>query len=157
MSIRSWSTALTLLGGLLALIPSELVAQKKSRDLITQEDLLALGQPELSLFDAVRRLRPHFLEPPRGVRTLAGTRTTRGTEGVGLVGGGTVRSGSSGIAPTAVYVDGSKHVGLEALRTIVVRDVEEVRYLDPNKSQDEYGISVNGGAVAVKLRKLGAP
>ena len=37
------------------------------------------------------------------------------------------------------------------LVTIMAKDVKEVRYLDPNRSQNEYGTTANGGAIVVKL------
>jgi hypothetical protein len=39
------------------------------------------------------------------------------------------------------------------LETILTLDAEEVRYLDPGKAQDLYGITHNGGAIAVKRYK----
>jgi hypothetical protein len=106
--------------------------QKKSRDLITREEILESAQKNGDLYQIVRSLRPHFLAPPRGVRTVTGT-----------------------IAPVALYVDDLKRTGVEDLRMIKPETVWEIHYLDPTKAEEEYGITHNGGAILVTLRKGG--
>ena len=80
----------------------------------------------------IRGLRPHFLAPARGIRTL----------------GGGLRP------PTALYVDGVRE-DANVLRTIMASSVIEVRYLDPSRSEGEYGPTAAGGAVVVKRSKTG--
>jgi hypothetical protein len=43
--------------------------------------------------------------------------------------------------------------GLDGLQQISAADVDEVRYLEPAKAQETYGITVSGGAVLVTLNK----
>src|SRR5947209_3929012 len=45
-------------------------AQKKQRDLITREEILASAKKDQDLFAAIKSLRPRFLDPPRGVHSL---------------------------------------------------------------------------------------
>jgi len=113
------------------LLPAVSHAQKKERDRVKREEILASGQQEQDLFLALRALRPRFLEPPPGVRTL----------------------GNSMQIPTAVVVDGKRMGGLETLHAIVASTVEEVRYLEPSRAGTEYGQMASGGAVVVKLFK----
>jgi hypothetical protein len=113
------------------LLPAVSHAQKKERDRVKREEILASGQQEQDLFLALRALRPRFLEPPPGVRTL----------------------GNSMQIPTAVVVDGKRMGGLETLHAIVASTVEEVRYLEPSRAGTEYGQMASGGAVVVKLLK----
>jgi hypothetical protein len=115
--------------------PSLVTAQKKQRDLITRDELLASAQERQDLYTAIRSLRPHFLQPPRGIRTM----------------------GAAPPAPAALYVDGNRQGELDGLRMIQTIDTEEVRYLDPNKAQEEFGISHSGGAVMVRLLKRAGP
>jgi hypothetical protein len=124
--------ALILAGALLPLTPAECLGQKRQRDRITREEILQSAQRELDLYQVIRSLRPHFLEPPPGVRTLGGAERP---------------------APVAVYVDGRRETGLDALRTIMADRVEEVRHLDATRSESEFGPMANGGAVVVKLLK----
>ena len=130
--MRFGLSAVMLAAGLAIAAPGDALAQKKSRDVITQEEIEKSGQKDQDLIAAIRSLRPHFLEGPRGVRTM----------------------GSGMIYPVVVVVDGRKVTGLDDLVTILAKDVKEVRYLDPNRSQNEYGATANGGAIVVKL--LGA-
>ena len=130
--MRFGLSAVMLAAGLAIAAPGDGLAQKKSRDVITQEEIEKSGQKDQDLIAAIRSLRPHFLEGPRGVRTM----------------------GSGMIYPVVVVVDGRKVTGLDDLVTILAKDVKEVRYLDPNRSQNEYGATANGGAIVVKL--LGA-
>lgn len=103
-------------------------AQKKSRDVILQDEIAKSGQLDRDLVAAIRSLRPHFLQPPRGVRSF----------------------GNSVTFPLVVYVDGIKQPGLDALQTILAKDVKEVRYLEPSQSTNRYGTTANGGAIEVK-------
>jgi hypothetical protein len=129
-TIRLYFAALTLAGGFLALTPGESLAQKRQRDRITREEILKSAHSELDLFQVIRSLRPHFLQPPPGVRTLGGANAP---------------------APVAVYVDGRRETGIDALRTIMALQVEEVRHLDATRSENEFGPAASGGAVLVKL------
>ncbi|MEX2153890.1 MAG: hypothetical protein WD825_11175 [Gemmatimonadaceae bacterium] len=120
--------AMFMAGALLIAAPTESFAQKKQRDVITREEIEKSGQKDLDLFAVIRALRPHFLEGPRGVRTLGG----------------------GAIYPVLVVVD-SKRQSPEILTQIMALDVKEVRYLEPARSQNEYGINANGGAIVVKM------
>lgn len=113
----------------LGVAPGDAAAQKKKqRDVITLEEIESGGQRDRDLGSAIRSLRPHFLAPPRGIRTM----------GAGM------------IYPVVVYVDGNKQTGIDALLSIMAKDVKEVRYLDPSQSSNAYGITANGGAIVVK-------
>jgi hypothetical protein len=116
----------------LALAPTESAGQRRQRDRITREEILASPHRELDLFQVVRSLRPHFLAPPPGVRSLGGAYAR---------------------LPVAVYVNGVQETGLEALRTIAATHVEEVRYLDPTQSENEFGPRASGGALVIRLYK----
>jgi hypothetical protein len=120
--------AVLAVGALLAVTPSESFGQKKSRDVITNEEISASGQRDLDMLAAIKALRPHFLEMPRGARSLGG----------------------SSMYPILVVVDGRRGEA-EALTQLRAIDAKEIRYLDPTKSQNEYGINANSGAVVVKL------
>jgi hypothetical protein len=102
-------------------------APKRQRDLITRVEILKAHEDQ-DLFVAIKALRPHFLIPPRGVRTL----------------------GYAPLSDVAVYVDGIRQIGVESLRTMMGHAILEVRYLDPAKSQNEFGITANAGAIVIK-------
>ena len=113
----------------LCTVSTDAAAQKKKqRDVITQEEIKDGGQLDRDLGSAIRSLRPHFLAPPRGVRTM----------GAGM------------IYPLVLYVDGIRQPGIDALVSILAKDVREVRYLEPSQSSNAYGITANGGAIVVK-------
>ena len=114
----------------MSLLSVPLLAQKRSRDLITREEIEGSPQKDQDIFQVIRSLRPHFLAPPRGVRTM---------------GNSTLK--------TVLYVDGVKETDVNALKSILASTVEEVRYLDPTRSESEYGSDASGGAVVVKRLK----
>ena len=116
--------------GLIAMMvmPRDGFAQKPQRDLITRAEILKTTQADHDLFVAIKALRPHFLVPPRGLRTLGG----------------------APMGQVAVYVDRIRQTGVETLRSITANTVLEVRYLDPTRSQNEFGITANAGAIVVK-------
>lgn len=114
----------------------ELAAQRQ-RDVITREEILQSPQVNQDLHALVRSLRPHFLRPPRGVRSV---------------------TGMGAPAPVALFVDGVNAGDAErGLKLLMASQVQEVRYLDPSKAQDQFGTEFSGGAVAVKLLKPAGP
>ena len=123
--------ALAFLSGCLAVGAGRAAPPQPQRNLLTREEILNSTYRDLDLFQAVRGLRPSFLEPPPAPRSRA----------------------SSGSLPTAVYVERMRQTGLAALRTLRASDVEEVRYLDPTASQSELGPTAAGGALIIKLHK----
>jgi len=121
--------AATLVGLLaIAVAPRDVVAQKRQRDLITRAEILKTMQVDQDLFVAIKALRPQYLVPPRGLRTLGG----------------------APMGEVAVYIDRIRQPGVETLRSIVAHTVLEVRYLDPTQSQNEFGITANAGAIVIK-------
>ena len=131
MNTRLAVVALARAGMGVAITPPAAEAQKRDRDKITREEILNSGQKDRDLLVVIRGLRPHFVAPPRGVRSMAGGRA----------------------APTVLYVNGNKMGDLGMLRQILATDVFEVRYMDPSKAENEFGIGHSGGAVLVTLVK----
>ena len=126
-------TTLLILGSALGASPGTLHAQqRKSRDLITREEIEASAQKDQDIYEVIRALRPHFLAPARGIRTL-GNSSSR----------------------MSLYVDGARESDFNALKNIMAASVAEVRYLDPTQSEAEYGSVANGGAVVLKRIKEG--
>lgn len=115
-------------GALLASAPSNAVAQKKQRDVITNEEILQSGSKDGDLLTAIKVLRPQFFEPPKGVRSMGGANQ----------------------APILVVVDGRRG-DADMLISLKAVEAKEIRYLDPNRSQNEYGVNYNSGAIVVKL------
>ena len=97
-------------------------------DVITLEELSRVR--EISLYDAVRRLRPHFL------RSRAAT--------------------AYGRAPTTqlmLYIDGEKRESIDDLRRISPDEVWEVRFYEPQIANTRFARYNNaGGAIAVLLK-----
>jgi hypothetical protein len=105
--------------------------QNRQRDLITREELVQSAQKHQDLEKAIRSLRPHFLRRPPGVRSMAGM----------------------GPAQVQLYIDGIKQTELGSLVLIQTLDVEEVRYLEPARAQEQYGITHSGGVIQVKRHR----
>jgi len=114
--------------------PAALHPQAAKRDLITRQEIEKSAKVNDDIYQLIRSLRPHFLAPPRGIRTF----------------GGAVRQ-------AVLYVNGTRHGELASLKNIRAMDVQEVRYLDPTKAEEEYGITHNGGAVLVTMVRSGKP
>jgi hypothetical protein len=99
-------------------------------DLITRQELERSA--DLSLFDAVHKLRPTFLK--NRTITAHGRRAT---------------------APMNLYVDGERMDSIDDLRRYSPTQVEEVRFYEPHQANMVFGRYNNaGGAIAVILRKL---
>lgn len=119
---------------LVALVPHSASAQKRQRDRITREEIESSPHKHLDAFQMVRNLRPHFLEPPKGVRSFGGS--------------------NASFTPIALYVDGRRDTGIDALKIMDPLMIEEIRYLPPTRAENEFGPVGANGAVVVKLRKV---
>lgn len=128
----------------LAMAPADAEAQRRDRDLITRDELVQSSQKSTDLYQAVRSLRSHFLQGPRGPRSINADPARTGSGSAG-----TLRAGET---PKAVlYVNGARSGDVEMLRNIQTINVEEVRYLNPNAASMQFGQGHDGGAILVKL------
>lgn len=108
--------------------PSGVEAQKRSRDVIKNEEFVAQGiRPDQDLFTVIQRLRPHMLQNP--ARSYGGGRSN----------------------PIRVYVGRNEQPGIETLKSTLALDVEEVRYHEPSDAIGRFGGNANGGAIVLKI------
>ncbi len=99
-----------------------------SHDVITVEELSRVR--EISLYDAVRRLRPHFLKSRA-----------------------TTAFGKEPSSPLMLYVDGDKRDSIDDLRRISPGEVLEVRFYEPQIANTRFARYNNAaGAIAVILK-----
>ena len=95
-----------------------------------------LGSAELrsvslsNALEAVRRFRPEFL------RTHGSLASVDPNAGMAMV-----------------YLDGVRQGGLDALRSIPVAPIYEIRYLSASAAADQYGPFYPGGVIAVRTRR----
>ena len=143
INLRAAGALLLLVGGVGVSLPAAANAQKKQRDLITREEIMASSQKDGDLYAAVRSLRPHFLEQPRGTRTLA----------MNLNATGGMSQGSTKLPDALLYVNENRLGDISGLKNILAADTYEVRYLDPTKAEERFGVEAAGGAVMVTLIK----
>ena len=110
---------------------------KKRTDtrLITRSDLDDAGTMVTTAYDAVTRLRPQWLNPPRG-----------------RIGGAAGLDQFSSANPDAkaprIYIDDVlQPTGMDMLRTFPVRDIAEMRYLDQNRALQLLGPGNEAGVI----------
>jgi hypothetical protein len=117
---------------LLVALPDVAESQKrKQRDVISALEIDSSAFTDRDAFDMIKSLRPHFFERPKGVRTM----------------------GNSNVAGLLLVVDNVRQTDILGLKSMRATDIQEARYLDPDKSQDEFGAMYNGGAIVIKSRK----
>jgi len=100
-------------------------ARGGQRNLLTTADLARAG--DVSLYDALRMLRPTFLQA-----RPASTTGTAQTE-------------------IQVYVGPLQMEGVDHLRQIMAKDVKEVRYLEPREANARFGGSHGSGALLITM------
>jgi len=101
---------------------------RSSRDVITSEELAKLDVQ--NALDAVRRLRPNYLQTHGG----ASSSITQGPQDV------------------VVYVDNTRMGGPASLAQIPITDVKEIQYLNGTDATQRYGTGHGSGAIIV-IRK----
>jgi hypothetical protein len=147
-SSRRIRATISLLAISIALAPAPALGQKppkRERNVIAREELVQAADKFSDLYQAIKSLRPHFLTVNnRGVRT----------SGIGEGGMSGRQAGTGGSnalnAVPVVYIDGRKSGDPSILKSLLTRDVGEVRYLGANDAGMEYGLGHEGGAIVVK-------
>ncbi len=126
-------------------------APKKERNRISREELVEAGDRYSVLYDAIRSLRPQFLQVnSRGIRTTGIGQGSSSPGSMPAAGSG----GSSALnAQPTVYVDGTRSGDLEFLKGINTNAVQEVRYLTATEAENELGPRNEGGAILVVMYK----
>jgi hypothetical protein len=103
-------------------------ARGGQRNLLTSADLARAG--DVSLFEAIRMLRPTYLE----VRPASMAGTTQA-------------------APIQVYVGSLQMMeGVEHLREIMAKNVQEVRFLEPREANARFGGNHGTGALLITMQ-----
>ena len=126
---------------------------KKERNRISREELVQAAERATILYDAIRNLRPHFLQANnRGVRTTGIGSGNNGDSRGAMPVAGSGGSAAMNATPT-VYIDGVRSGELDMLKNINTSAVEEVRYLTPTEAENELGPRNEGGALLVKMFK----
>jgi len=133
-ALKLGSLTLALATAGIFLVPAPLPAQSKDRNVITRAELLRSAQKTKDLFEAIRVLKPHFLSPL--------TSRTQGNESP---------------SKPVVYIDGAFAGELDVLRSILVNNVEEVRFKSPTEASVELGPNAPGGAIMVTMHKEAKP
>jgi hypothetical protein len=113
---------------------TQAAAPTRNRDVITREELTAPSVSTLSVLDAVRSLRPHFLSV-RGTNTIP-AKTASGQQ---------VTDEESGKVHASI--DGNKILPIEELAGIRAGTVVEVRFLSPAAAMQRFGGSSRQGPV----------
>ena len=86
-------------------------------------------QPALDAYNLIRTLRPHWLRS-RAHRSAHFNKT----------------------APyAAVYVNGSKHGGIDSLRSISAEHIKEIRFMNAGEAAIRFGLHLSGGAILISI------
>jgi hypothetical protein len=112
-----------------AAVPSQRGTSAADRNVITAEEMRAVGLPDA--FRVVQSLRPQWLRP-RGSTSLGRETTIK------------------------VYLDGSLLGGPDQLQQIAASSISSIRFLDGNEATQRWGLDHGQGAIVVSTR-VGAP
>ena len=98
-----------------------------SREVITTGELMEI--PHGSVYEAVRALRPRWLQARAGASVRSPQRQT-----------------------AMVYIDGQLRGGLSELWNLLPTEVSEVRYMSASDATTRFGTNHIGGAIVVTTR-----
>lgn len=112
--------------------------QKKRTDtrVITRADLDEAVATVTTAHDAVTRLRPQWLTPPRG--------RISGASGLDAF-----SSANPDASEPRIYIDDMLQTGMDALRALPARNIVEMKYLDQNRAIQLLGPGNEAGAIQV--------
>lgn len=106
--------------------------RRGDRSRITRADLDEAGTSVATAQDAIRILRPHWLQPPIG-RTASSSMTSAG----------------GGVTTVVIYIDGNKQNDHEVLRSLRNAELVEMRYLDQNRAVALHGPGHEAGVIEI--------
>jgi len=113
-------------------------AKKKrgDRNRLLQEEIVEAGAAIVTARDAIRMLRPQWLNPPMG---------RMASSNVGGAGGGQ--------QTLIVYIDDQRQPDLEILTQVKSADIVEMRYLDQNRAVQYRGPGHEAGVIEIKTQR----
>lgn len=158
--LRRWTLVLGLVASATGVRSVPLSAQQDpegpapTRDLIVRAELVKVAERSPNLLRAVRSLRSHMVDTTRGASRGVRSMDVSAPGSIGT--GATATIGATRNTPTPtpiLYVDGRRTGHLTLMQDILTAEVEEVRYLNPNRAAGELGLGHEGGAIMVKLYK----
>jgi hypothetical protein len=117
--------------------PSATAPANRNRDIITKEELSASNVSSLSVLDAVRSLRPHFLSV-RGQNTMPAKEGNDPEK---------KQIGDTESGKVHASIDGNKIVSIEELAGLRAGTVVEVRFLSPAAAMQRFGSTARQGPV----------
>lgn len=100
----------------------------RSRNLITEAELMEV--PHSSVYEAVRALRPRWLQARAGATFSNATQQT-----------------------AMVYIDGQLRGGLEEMWSLIPGEVSELRYMSASDATTRFGTNHVGGAIVITTRR----
>ena len=107
-------------------------AQQGDRNKITRDEILQAPGIVYTALDAVRVLRPQWLQQP-----------------LGRVASSNVLSGGGGATELVVYVDNVRQNALDELRTVPRNSIWEMKFLDQNRAVIMHGPGHEMGCIEV--------
>ncbi len=110
--------------------------RRGDRSRLTRADLDEAGNSIVTARDAIRILRPHWLQPP-----------------VGRSASSNVAGSGGGATTVIVYLDGFRQPDLEVLNTVQASAIIEMRYLDQNRAIIIHGPGHEAGVIEIKTKE----
>lgn len=110
--------------------------RRGDRSRLTRADLDEAGNSIVTARDAIRILRPHWLQPP-----------------IGRAASSNVAGSGGGATTVIVYLDGLRQPDLEVLTTVQAAAVIEMRYLDQNRAIIIHGPGHEAGVIEIKTKE----
>jgi len=118
----------------IAVAPAQAQAKKRGdQNKITRADLNESGGTIVTAYDAVRILRPRWLNPALAKQASSN-----------------VLGGGGGATTLIVYIDGTRQPDVErSLNSVKAAFLIELQYFDQNRSVQEYGPGHEAGVIKV--------
>jgi hypothetical protein len=110
--------------------------KRGDRNRLLQEEIVEAGAAIVTARDAIRMLRPQWLNPPMG---------RMASSNVGGAGGGQ--------QTLIVYIDDQRQPDLEILTQVKSADILEMRYLDQNRAVQYRGPGHEAGVIEIKTQR----
>jgi hypothetical protein len=113
-------------------------AKKKrgDRNRLLQEEIVEAGTAIVTARDAIRMLRPQWLNPP-----------------MGRMASSNIAGAGGGQQTLILYIDDVRQPDLEILTQVKSADIVEMRYLDQNRAVQYRGPGHEAGVIEIKTQR----
>jgi hypothetical protein len=124
-----------------------------SRYYLSQADLMTTQAD--NVYEAVYKLRPEMIKGRANENRSLGRLNVDNPNPAGDNTPGPTAVGVASVQPVLVYRDGARIGDVESLKSIMISDIVDIRYVPGEQAGPRYGMDASGGVLLITSKPIG--